>query len=154
MSFDLHHRIRLVPVIESDFDQLAALRVNAMQESLERVGRFNPERARERLRKSFYPKYTWHITLDGENVGFYTLRPIESGLQLDHFYIHPDFQSKGIGTFVMNNLIAEADLRKKAIHLGALKESRSNQFYQAHGFTKTSEDEFDTYYTRANCPLS
>jgi hypothetical protein len=36
------------PVLAADFDSLVALRIAAMRESLERVGRFDPERARER----------------------------------------------------------------------------------------------------------
>ncbi len=39
-------------VTAANFDELVAIRITAMRDSLERVGRFDPERARERLRKS------------------------------------------------------------------------------------------------------
>lgn len=117
-----------------------------MKESLERVGRFNPERARERLRNSFYPEHTYFIVLDGEKAGFYTLRPQETGLYLDHLYIHPRHQSKGIGGHVLQSLVKDASNQQKAIRLGALRASESNRFYQRHGFLKEREDEWDIYY--------
>lgn len=149
MPADLDQRVRLIQAVDSDFDRLAALRIDAMRESLERVGRFDPERARERLRNSFHPEHTRIVILDGGTVGFFTFRPIETGFKLDHFYIHPDFQSKGLGSLILRKLCAEADSRQQPIHLGALKESRSNQFYRNHGFEQTAEDGWDTYYSRA-----
>ena len=50
------NEVILEPVAESDFESLAALRIEAMRESLEQLGRFDPERARERLRAGFEPR--------------------------------------------------------------------------------------------------
>lgn len=141
-------RITFAAVTNTDFDALAELRIAAMRESLERVGRFDPERARERLRNSFDPEHTQVILVDGACVGFYSLRPVDDKLHLDHLYVHPDFQSQGIGSHVMKRLMAEADARELSMYLGALRESASNRFYQRHGFVKTREDEWDIYYVR------
>lgn len=147
----LSARIQFSPVAGDDFDALAEIRIAAMRESLERVGRFDSARARERLRKSFYPEQTWFILLDGREVGFYTFRPDEDCLLLDHLYVHPTSQSQGVGSYVMRRLIAEAEERRMPICLGALRGSASNDFYRRHGFVQTSEDEWDIYYLR---PLS
>lgn len=133
---------------ESDFERLSVLRIEAMRESLERVGRFDPDRGRERLGNSFYPQHTRLILLDGGEAGFQTFRPVEEGFQLDHLYIHPDYQSQGLGSCILGKLCSEADPCGKAVHLGALKGSRSNQFYRRHGFEQTAEAEWDIYYTR------
>ena len=135
-------------VTAADFDELAALRIAAMREGLERVGRFDPERARERLRKSFHPEHTQVIVCEGQRVGFYTFRPADDALHLTHLYLHPDWQSRGIGSRVMRGLLAEAGARQMPIKLGALRGSESNAFYQRHGFTITGEDEWDIYYLR------
>lgn len=140
--------IAFIPVTANDFDSLVALRIAAMRESLERVGRFDPERARERLRSTFYPEHTQFIVLEGERIGFYTFRPLSDGFHLDHLYIHPQSQSRGVGSFVMKHLIAQAEEKQMPIHLGALKESASNRFYQRHGFVQVREDAWDIYYTR------
>ncbi|RYD85199.1 MAG: N-acetyltransferase [Verrucomicrobiaceae bacterium] len=142
-------RISFQPVTEADFEELLALRVAAMRESLERLGRFDPQRARARLQNSFYPEHTRFIVLDAERIGFYTLRPTEAGLHLDHLYIHPDYQSQGVGSFVIQKITQEADVAGKSIRLGALKGSASNRFYQRHGFVQETEEEWDINYVRA-----
>jgi ribosomal protein S18 acetylase RimI-like enzyme len=135
-------------VSAADFDELAGLRIAAMRDSLERVGRFDPERARERLRQLFYPENTQFILLDGQRIGFYTFRPAGDSFHLDHLYIHPGSQSQGIGSQVMRHLLSQSDSRHLPVRVGALRDSPSNRFYQRYGFTKTAEDEWDIYYMR------
>ena len=145
----LQERIAYTPVSTTDIDELVSLRIAAMRESLERVGRYDPERARQRLVDSFYPSDTRLIRLDGASVGFYTMRINEDRFQLDHLYVHPDWQSTGIGSHVLKQLIGMADRAGKSIRLNALQGSRSNDFYRRHGFTQTDEDELDIYYVRS-----
>ena len=57
--------LRDLPVTEADFEALLAIRIEAMRDSLERLGRFDPERARARLRSTFRPEHTWIIERDG-----------------------------------------------------------------------------------------
>jgi GNAT superfamily N-acetyltransferase len=135
-------------VSEADFEELAGIRVAAMRESLERLGRFDPARSRERLRSSFVPGSTQFIGVDGARVGFYATREMMDGLWLDHLYILPDWQGRGIGGVVLHSILAAADARGLAVRLGALKESASNRFYQRHGFVLEREDEWDCYYVR------
>ena len=135
--------VRFTSVVDADFEELADLRVAAMRESLERVGRFDPVRARERLRSSFRPEYTRFVEFEGAKVGFYAVSPSSEGLQLDHLYVHPSYQSRGIGGAVLRTICAEADERGLAVLVGALKESASNRFYQRYGFAMTSESEWD-----------
>jgi GNAT superfamily N-acetyltransferase len=70
-------------------------------------------------------------------------------LELDHLYIHPGFQGRGIGSVVLRQVFAEADERGMPVLVGALKESASNRFYQRHGFALVSEGEWDNYYVRS-----
>ncbi|TWU48946.1 Transglutaminase-like superfamily protein [Rubripirellula tenax] len=138
--------IEYASVTEEDLDKLATIRVEAMRESLEKVGRFDPQRARDRLRNSFHCEYTTAIIIAGQRVGFYTLRAGDDRLHLDHFYILPEFQLRGIGSAVMQRIKAVASRKQWSIRLGALRESPSHRFYQRHGFTKVSEDDWDIYY--------
>lgn len=137
------------PVTAADFDALAEIRVAAMRASLEHLGRFDPVRARERLRASFYPEHTRRIVCDGTAVGFYTLRPVAGeGLRLDHLYLHPDFQNRRIGSRVLTHLLAVADEQNLPVYVGALRDSASNRFYLRHGFAKIGESEWDIHYRR------
>ncbi|WP_454688440.1 GNAT family N-acetyltransferase [Achromobacter aloeverae] len=137
------------PAAAGDLEALADLRAESMRASLERVGRYDAERARKRLRDNWMPDCTWTIEVDGRRAGFYTLRPIDEGLKLDHLYILPAFQNRGLGGIVMRRIAAQADEAGRAIHLGALRDSPSNAFYRRHGYVQTSEDAWDIYYIRA-----
>lgn len=141
-------RVTYSAVTAADFEELAELRIAAMRDSLERVGRFDPERARERLRKSFHPEHTEFVVIDGQHIGFYTFRPAADGFHLDHLYIRPDRQSGGVGSHVIRRLLSRSDACGMPVHLGALRDSPSNRFYLRHGFVQTAEDEWDIYYVR------
>jgi GNAT superfamily N-acetyltransferase len=140
--------MQLVPVIEGDFEELAEIRIAAMRESLERVGRFDRVRARTRLLVAFSPEYTRFILVDGERAGFYAARPTDEGVELDHLYILPDFQNRGVGSQVLSLILTQADHQGLAVFVGALKESASNRFYVRHGFVLASKGEWDNYYVR------
>lgn len=133
---------------ERDGEALVALRILAMRESLERIGRFDPQRARERFLSSFSPQHTRHIVVDGERAGFVVVRPDGEGLLLDHLYIDPRFQNRGIGAAVLRQVFAEADGAQAQLCVGALRGSDSNRFYARHGFALVKEDAWDNYYVR------
>lgn len=134
------------PAAAADFDALADLRLAAMRPSLEALGRFDPQRSRERLRAGFEPALTRHIEVDGQRVGFYILDDRQNTWRLTHFYLHPDYSGHGIGSKVLRELCARARTLRASIELGALKGSRSNDFYLAHGFQAVGESEWDVEY--------
>lgn len=140
--------LRDTPVGEADFDALLAIRIEAMRDSLERLGRFDPERARARLRATFRPDHTWFIERDGARIGFYALRPDGDGLRLDHLYVVPAAQGLGVGGQVLGRLLRDADLRGLPVRVGALRGSDSNRFYRRHGFEPVAESEWDIDYLR------
>ncbi|MFY3151029.1 GNAT family N-acetyltransferase [Achromobacter xylosoxidans] len=140
--------LRDAPVGEADFDALLAIRIEAMRDSLERLGRFDPERARARLRATFRPDHAWFIERDGARIGFYALRPDGDGLRLDHLYVVPAAQGLGVGGQVLGRLLRDADLRGLPVRVGALRGSDSNRFYRRHGFEPVAESEWDIDYLR------
>ena len=99
--------LALAPAFDDDFEALLSLRMAAMRESLERVGRFDPQRARERLSRGYLPAYTRHILRRGELVGFVVVQPRENDWLLDHLYIHPNAQGDGVGSWVLAQVLAE-----------------------------------------------
>lgn len=140
--------VTLRPARADEFEALLALRIAAMQESLERIGRFDPERARRRFEVSFAPEHTRHIVLEGVRSGFVTVKPCAAGLLLDHLYVLPEYQRRGIGSNVLSRVLAEADAQGATLRVGALRGSDSNRFYQRHGFQFVEEAEWDIYYER------
>lgn len=140
--------LRFTATTHADAETLVAMRIAAMRESLERVGRFDPQRARERFLGTFEPALCRFIVVNDVPVGFVLIRPADDHLTIDHLYITPEHQGRGIGAAVLATIFADADARSLPITLGALRESAANRFYQRHGFVKTSEGEWDIYYRR------
>ncbi len=140
--------IALRCVDASTGNDLADLRVAAMRESLQAVGRFDPGRARSRFLDTFAPGFTREIVDGEERVGFVVVRPDGDRLLLDHLYVHPRAQGRGIGAEVLRHVFAEADAAGKALRVGALKQSRSNDFYARHGFRLVETTQWDNHYER------
>lgn len=134
------------PVVEADFETLAALREAALRESLERLGLFSQERSRERLRSNFRPAFMRHIVWCGKRVGLLSLWPEGDALKLQHLYLSPGAQGKGIGAWVLEQVKAEARAQGRDVKLEALPQSDANRFYQRHGFVQVGAAEFDVFY--------
>ena len=139
-------RLHFEPVLAEDFEFLAALREAALRESLERLGLFSRERSRERLRSNFRPEFMRHIVCDGQRVGLLTLWPEGDALKLQHLYLAPGSQGKGIGAWVLEQVKAEASAQGRDVKLEALPQSDANRFYLRHGFVKVGESEVDVFY--------
>ena len=140
----------LKPVLATDFDDMVTLRIEALRESLERLGRYDPSRARARLADGFAPQYMHHIEVDGQRIGFVTLRPDDAAqpisIRLNHLYIRPGAQGRGTGEWVLNWAKRQAVCAGRDITLSALKQSDANRFYLRHGFVTVGESEFDMDY--------
>ncbi|KKJ76576.1 hypothetical protein WH95_12270 [Kiloniella litopenaei] len=133
----------------SDLEKLITIRIAAMKESLTNVGRFDPERARERFASKFQPERTTLVLRRKQIIGFYVLFAKDDHLWLDHLYIDPTTQGSGVGSAVMKKIVDISCREKLPIKLCALKESRANNFYQKHRFKHTHSEDWDHYYTRS-----
>lgn len=132
--------------ISSDIETLVAIRIAAMKESLENIGRFDPQRARERLVENFRPDDTTLILHNGEVIGFYSFLQLEDTFKLEHLYVYPAHQGKGTGCIALDRIKQNARERSCSITLLALKGSKANEFYSRHGFVQYGEDTFDNLY--------
>lgn len=145
--------ISLRAATESDFEALLALRIVAMRPSLERIGRFDPHRARERFCAGFDAGATRHIVLAGHDVGFVALKTDRAPWLLDHLYLIPAVQGRGLGAAVLGRLLDEADRAQAVVRVGALRDSDANRFYVRHGFVHVAEEQWDMYYHRTPAAL-
>lgn len=136
------------PAQPEDGEELVALRIAAMHPSLEQLGRFDPQRARARFLDHFTPDCTWHLVVAGRRVGVVVVRHEAEHLLLDHLYVHPDHQGQGIGAAVLADVLAQAEAQGLPVKVTALRGSRSNDFYQRHGFVQVEESEWDLVYLR------
>jgi GNAT superfamily N-acetyltransferase len=140
------------PAAVADVEAVAELRAVALRADLERLGRYDEQRVRQRLRDGFDPAHTWVIEVDGALVGCVALRPSKDAYWLEHFYLDPSLQGRGIGSAVLSTLLERCDREDALIRLNVLRGSRARQLYERHGFRVETEDPVDVFMAREPAP--
>lgn len=137
----------LRPSTASDATWIAELRAVVLLDDLERLGRYDPVRVRRRFLDAFDPASTSVIVIDGADAGSITLRTDDAGaVWVEHFYLDPVFQGRGIGSAVLAQVLA-AD-SSATFRLNVLQGSPARRLYERVGFDVDSEDEVDVFMTR------
>lgn len=138
----------LRPASTADVEAIAELRAVVMRPDLERLGRFDEQRVRQRLRDSFVPEYAWAIEVGGAFAGCVALRPAEDAHWLEHFFVAPHLQGSGVGSGVLRELLERCDRDGLLVRLNVLRGSAARRLYERHGFTTESEDPIDVFMVR------
>ncbi|MEE1752822.1 GNAT family N-acetyltransferase [Streptomyces sp. SP18CS02] len=136
------------PAQPAEVEAIAELRAAVMRPDLERLGRFDEHRVRQRLRNSFSPQYTSVILAHGIFAGCVTLRPAEDGRWLEHFYLAPGIQGRGVGSAVLGALLERTDDDGVPVRLNVLQGSAARRLYERHGFTVEAADPIDVRMVR------
>lgn len=132
----------------SDIETIAELRATVMRADLERLGRYDAHRVRQRLRNSFSTQHTSVIVSNRELVGCITVRPSEGRLWLEHFYLVPHHQGRGIGSAVLRTVLERADAQGMSVGLNVLRGSVARGLYERHGFVVEAQDPIDVFMVR------
>ncbi|MFD8521540.1 GNAT family N-acetyltransferase [Streptomyces capillispiralis] len=139
---------RVRPAAAADVEALAELRALVLRPDLERLGRYDGRRVRQRLRDGFDPAHTWVIEVGGAIAGRVALRPAEDAHWLEHFYLAPGHQGDGIGSGVLRALLERCDRAGAVVRLNVLRGSAARRLYERHGFTAETEDPVDVFMVR------
>ncbi|MFJ3303497.1 GNAT family N-acetyltransferase [Streptomyces sp. NPDC086549] len=137
------------PASAADAEPAAELRAVVLRADLERLGRYDEHRVRQRLRDGFVPAHTWVIEADGTFAGCVALRPAEDAHWLEHFYLAPHLHGAGIGSAVLSELLRRSDHDGVTVRLNVLRGSAARRLYERHGFALDTEDEVDVFMTRS-----
>jgi GNAT superfamily N-acetyltransferase len=131
--------------VAGDIDWLVELRAVVLRSDLERLGRFDEVRVRDRMRAAFQPRWTRIIVCDGEDAGSITVRPEGSVRWIEHFYLPPARQGSGAGSRVLRTVLAEPF--EGRTRLNVLQGSPARRLYERNGFVVDSEDDVDVFMT-------
>jgi GNAT superfamily N-acetyltransferase len=142
----------LRPAGAADVEAIAELRAVVMRADLERLGRYDEVRVRQRFRDGFHAGHTSVIEAGGAFAGSVTLRPVDSGRWLEHFYLAPELQGRGLGSAVLRRLLEDTDAAGATVRLQVLQGSAAGRLYARHGFTVEDEDPVDVLMTRVPAP--
>jgi len=138
----------LRPASVADVEAVAELRAVVLRADLQRLGRYDERRVRQRLRNGFGPAHTWIVEVGGVFAGCVSLRPAEDAHWLEHFYLAPQVQGAGIGTAVLRALLARCDRDGIRVRLNVLQGSAARRLYERHGFALETEDAVDVFLVR------
>ncbi|GAA3635094.1 GNAT family N-acetyltransferase [Streptomyces chitinivorans] len=132
----------------ADAAEAAELRALVLRDDLERLGRYDEQRVRQRLRDGFDPAHTWVIEVDGAFAGCVALRRAGDAHWLEHFCLAPRLQGRGIGSGVLRGLLEQCDRDGVLVRLNVLRGSSARRLYERHGFTLETEGPVDVFMVR------
>ncbi|WP_019144212.1 GNAT family N-acetyltransferase [Aeromicrobium massiliense] len=140
------------PSRPEDASWMVELRAVVLKPDLARLGRFDPARVRQRFLAGFVPEHTRVIVVDGQDVGLVTVRPEPDARWIEHFYLHPAHQGRGIGRSVLTDLLGSGGDDDRPFRLNVLQGSAARRLYERHGFVLEHEDPVDVFM-RADPPV-
>ncbi|MET8586306.1 GNAT family N-acetyltransferase [Streptomyces collinus] len=136
------------PASETDVEAVAELRAVVLRADLVRLGRYDENRVRQRLRDGFAAAHTWVIETSGAFAGCVSLRPAGDAHWLEHFYLAPHAQGRGVGGAVLRGLLERCDRDRTLVRLNVLRGSPARRLYERHGFAVEAEDAVDVFMVR------
>jgi GNAT superfamily N-acetyltransferase len=137
----------LRPAVDSDAHWIAELRAIVLRPDLERLGRFDPVRVRQRFLSAFDPGVTWIVLAGDQEAGSIAVRPDAGSLWIEHFYLRADCQGRGIGSLVLQRHLS-AGQGDRPFRLNVLQGSRAQVLYERHGFVVERQDAIDVFMVR------
>lgn len=136
------------PACAADVEAVAELRAVVLRADLERLGRYDGHRVRQRLRDGFDPGHTRVIEVGGAFAGCVALRPAEDAHWLEHFYLDPRVQGRGVGAAVLRELLECCDREGARVRLNVLRGSPARRLYERYGFVLEGQDPVDVFMVR------
>ncbi|MBT1632208.1 GNAT family N-acetyltransferase [Curtobacterium flaccumfaciens] len=128
-----------------DLEWLVELRAVVLRDDLTRLGVFDETRVRQRLRDAFRAQLTRIVVVDGRDVGSVTVRVEDDVRWVEHFYLAPDVQGRGVGSTVLRAVLDEP--HDGPTRLNVLVGSPARRLYERHGFVLDTDDGVDVFMT-------
>lgn len=107
--------------------------------ALATFGTWNEEEVRQRCSKNIAAGFTRIIELDGAQIGIYVVERAPDHVQLLQIFILADYQRRGIGSHLIENLLAEARAASLPLRLRVLRVNPAFDLYRRLGFNVVQE---------------
>jgi ribosomal protein S18 acetylase RimI-like enzyme len=137
---------RLRPAAEADREWAYELKRDAYQEVVERqFGPWNEDWQRNFFMQRWAPSISQIVSVDGTDIGLIAVEERPEEIWLDEIQLSSDWRARGIGTRLLNDVIADCRRRGKALSLQVLRENtRAKDLYERLGLKVV--DETPTHY--------
>jgi ribosomal protein S18 acetylase RimI-like enzyme len=123
-------------IVSDDFDFLWRLHNAALKVYVEKTWGWNEERQRELFTEGFNTNNGKIIVVDDTDAGYLWTIEKETETLLVSVRLLPEYQNKGFGTKVIENVLAKS---KKPVRLQVLKINPAQNLYKRLGFETVGE---------------
>lgn len=134
-------KVRLRPSAEADFAFVFALNKTNMRRYVERLRGWDDAAEREDMKRKFRPGLDQIIEVDGQPAGIFAVDRRADEWYLHHIELLPTWQNRGIGTFLIRQLLEEAHELGIPVTLQVLKMNPARRLYERLGFRIVGETE-------------
>jgi ribosomal protein S18 acetylase RimI-like enzyme len=132
--------LHFVAAKPEDFDYFYALRKETMMPHFLRAGKEWPEEEELALHRERFDTHTLRMIYNGDaRIGFVAVRPVDDAFDIELFCIEPAHQNQGIGTKVLEMIIAEPALLGCKLILDVLHGNPAARLYERMGFVRTPQ---------------
>lgn len=100
---------------------------------------------RRKFEESYSERATKIVSLEGTDVGWFSVTRATDGIEINSIYLLPNAQNKGIGTILISEVIEEARSAALPLKLSAAKINPARNLYERLGFRVSSESEFKVF---------
>ena len=139
--------ISLRPASAEDFEYCERLYFDGMNSVIQELKLGRRAHARG-FREQWVRTEVEIITLNDSDVGWLQVKLLDKGLFIAQLFVDAAFRRQGIGTAVMERLIAEAERTRRPLRLGVVKSNPAVRLYRRLAFQVTHEDERKFYMKR------
>ena len=146
-------QITLRPISKADFEFIYEVTRVTMQAYVEQTwGYWVDEEQRKIIYDSINLSTHQIIQLDGQDAGCLAFEIHPSHMQLTKLYVLPHIQRRGVGTFLVRQLINKAKARKIPLRLRVLTVNPARRLYEREGFIVQAQtkERFYMEYSESN----
>ena len=141
--------VNLRDACRTDFIFAQDVYFQTMRGIIERLFGWDQPTEERRFAQFFKTEETKIIVVDGRDVGWIAEQLDGINVNIGSLYVIPEMQRCGVGTSVLQLLMAHARRQSKGITLAVVKINPALRFYERNGFRITHEDELK-FYLRAD----
>lgn len=142
------------PATREDMDFLWDLHVLTMRDYVEQTWGWERVWQEEKFREKFDIAGLEILEIEGRAIGAMAVKEEPERVFLREIEIHPDWQRLGIGTALVNEVIAMAGIRELRVRLQVLKVNPALRLYERCGFQPSGDTKTHYLMERAAEPES
>jgi ribosomal protein S18 acetylase RimI-like enzyme len=127
----IHYTLRKAE--EKDFDITHTIKIDAMKDYITLTWGWDEELQNKFHREEFYRDNIYMVEVAGRPIGTIGINEVENEIVINRIYLLKEFQSKGIGSSLLKNIIKENN--DKVVRLAVLKvNTGAKKLYDSLGF--------------------